>query len=490
MGRILRLSKFRPDEVPTVPVEADWGHPLAQGLVYKVIPGFDFQDIANSGLILSPGLGSFEVSPRGPGYYTNNNINQAATGLLPASLQFASSLTLIWTGTCGGAVSGGSGLPWIFGSDNAADNVRAWMIYNNSTKYSLAYQKSGGTNYQDFTGVALAQPNGISLAVVLVPGINPHLYADGLQVANGSSPYEVPAYNSNLLYVGGSSNSNTITGDLYSRALSEDELVWRAQEPFGMLKPRRQVRYFLPIGGGSSVITLNPVNAGVALAAVSPAVSVQTTLNPTQASAVITADKAQLVATTSLVALDSSVAVNSQLPTILSSLQLQPANSIMSLVSQNGSIITLTTLTPAQATMLLTNSVASLVAITTLSPVNASVLTSAQVASLLSSSTLTPAQAELLFTETVPAVVVITTLTPAQAVVLLSSGKASANLPSTIYPKNANIELHQGSPFFIEGLSFGDDRGVIFHRMNRGVILPILNKGVILPKVDRGITLN
>ncbi len=243
MRRSLLLG---PRVVPTEPVEIDWSHPLARGLVACCVPGgaSGFADLCDNGA-LTPGTGRMGTAQVGPGWETAT-FSDAATAPLETAWQISEGTIFCRIFKIG--AGNGSGLPWIFGSDNAADSNREWMIYDNGSVYEFV----GLGTYTTFNNAAnsvVTQQASLCVTFDASYSIDTYYSGDnGFWTASGTGASS-PSYASNLLYLGGNANCIVQQGSVYNYPLPADLVAWLAAEPFAMLRPRARRRVYVGATG-------------------------------------------------------------------------------------------------------------------------------------------------------------------------------------------------------------------------------------------------
>ena len=294
------MAGFDPTQVPTFPVEIDWSHPLADGLVCCVIPGVSLRDLAGSTLF-NPGTNpTIGGAPRGPSLYYNATTQTAPYAPVTQKLQLQT-VSLVWRGAFVGGVTSNFGL---LGSATGNPGgvppapYNPWEIF--SSTYSGGVETFGviaatnGTNYGNAT-FNYDLPLGTDISILSafnITGSNSiTAYANGVEqsLTYGSAlPGGTYSYTgSEIIYIGGDwreAGAATEQGLIYNRLLGAREGAWLTAEPFAMLRPVRRRTYFVPARTDVTVFGASAkAGAGVLTAAISfrpPGASVATAASP------------------------------------------------------------------------------------------------------------------------------------------------------------------------------------------------------------------
>lgn len=273
MGRLYVPRNFLdPTKVPMVPVEIDTTHPQAAGLTFLVIPGSPnwLRNIAygNSiGLpvsgalppaVMTPGTGSIMGGAAGPGLFTYALADAATAPFASSTATYTG--TIIWFGALVSQTIAGTGLPWLFGWDNAADTTRPKLIYRDSTYYRSVTQNS---TYQVISTTSTAGVSAMAATNYVQNYQVQHF--DGAVTTAPSPTTSMSFGGSELLYLGGGSNAITYAGFIYSVGLpgsysTTPNMLWLYKEPFAMLRPIVRQRWYLPSSGGPTILV--PPTAG------------------------------------------------------------------------------------------------------------------------------------------------------------------------------------------------------------------------------------
>ena len=257
-----------PGRVPTQPVEIDWSHPLANGLIACYVPGgargaVDLTGIGplvaiRSGSSIAPSsygaaLGSFATSPG------------AFTGTIPSA----------WKLTTGGTIFSAIELT---GTPVASSTIFG-LAYNSAgtspfNDYVLSFNGSAQPNFSYNHGGTFAsvQSTGASLGVgrhtvagsfVVALGGAIAIYQDGAVVKTGTwAAAPPPSYTGGgYLQIAGDNsvtsriiNGSTAISLIYNRPLSAAEVAALDRDPFCMLRPIRSGRV-RPSSGSSVTVT-------------------------------------------------------------------------------------------------------------------------------------------------------------------------------------------------------------------------------------------
>jgi hypothetical protein len=240
---------FDPRQVPSVPVELDRAHPLANGLVGCWIGG-RYDDLTGN----SPAMVRQSAAGAGPSYrgtaWSNNATNSAVYSTAGAALKVTTG-SMVWTGdilTTAPAdysplfcvVPDGSG---------SAPYTSYWLgVAVTATVYVP------GPNFLacdgPISGPLVTGPQ--SIACVFA-GANTTLAKNGTNVYTGTSGNGIPAFTStSMVAIGGypttyprNPTALTASAMIYNRQLG-DELTWISIEPFAMLRPIQRRRFYLP----------------------------------------------------------------------------------------------------------------------------------------------------------------------------------------------------------------------------------------------------
>ncbi len=101
MAYIQKKGIWRPQFVPTGPIEVDWNHPLAAGLVALYMPGSQagYNDLTGIGPTLVAGSGLTRVnSPFGPAVNQSATNSALTSNKVPTAWLLEKAGSLIWAG--------------------------------------------------------------------------------------------------------------------------------------------------------------------------------------------------------------------------------------------------------------------------------------------------------------------------------------------------------------------------------------------------------
>lgn len=245
------MRGFDPTQVPTVPVEVDWGHALAQGLLALIIPGIGPVDLV-TGLPWTP-----RNNPQLAGCSYGTGLYLPANGSGATQPDYHSQPLQSWQQPtnvgvfCVGYFEniGENNYPSLFG---AYDIVQIQTGGNPTVNFGV----SGlGSN-----SVAIQQNAPIATAVVGFSGPS----GTGLIVAgvgSGGTYGGTPTYSSTTyLYLGSGTASNgavLVSGGFFNADYPQlpNAADWLQAEPFAMLRPLIRRKYYLP--QTTSIININ-----------------------------------------------------------------------------------------------------------------------------------------------------------------------------------------------------------------------------------------
>lgn len=271
---------WSPRKVPVGPVEIDWNHPLACGLIGCYVPGSSsvLQDLAGVGPTLLPGPSGFiDYTPEGLGYSSNNGNASAFSTIMPNSWQLTVGGTLFWRGVCTGSASIGGVDALIWGnlqnsgfvpSGSQSPNYCYGLKIDQTSIISFGY--SAGTTRNTVLGNSIYSVqvgHSSSIAATFAVGGNIVVYAWGgtdstkfvPTIATGTWSGDAPDYTQNPEPAIGcdpatqatvTSGTITTSAYLYDRVLTAQEIVMLDADPFAMLRPTaRRLRNSIPTGG-------------------------------------------------------------------------------------------------------------------------------------------------------------------------------------------------------------------------------------------------
>ena len=244
------MAGFDPTQVPTFPVEIDWSHPLADGLLSLFIPGNGMVDLV-TGLPWTP-----QDNPQlggcmyGPGLYLPAN----GSGVTQPS--YNSPVLQAWQQPLN------IGLFAVGYFEGIGESNYPTIITVNGVGASLATTGSP----VDFTmgtlsgnGISISQSSPIATAMVGTTGPG----GSGFTVAgvgSGGQYGGTPTYSSTTtVNLGGGNASNgavLVAGGFFNATNSPLAFAadWLRVEPFAMLRPVRRRTYFVPASAPSSNI--------------------------------------------------------------------------------------------------------------------------------------------------------------------------------------------------------------------------------------------
>lgn len=272
-----RIERPNPLQVPTQPVEVDWSHPLADGLVALYIPGNTFCDLAVKNGTLAPGgtsggADSISSSARGPGFATTGSYLVAAAN--PVVQQ--SALTVAWFGN--------------LNSQPANDTTFIGLVpgtsypppspYTNYQLYYVSFSTALGIGlnldgtFTDFpSSLAWDSVHSSFITTFNLPagGGSIDFYGDGIFSSSTSTTNALQFMSGSYFWVGADSratNAFTAAGSVHIGALSPDLIQWLNAEPFAMLRLAKRRRYYA--ASSSFLLTLaagmRPFGAAIATA--------------------------------------------------------------------------------------------------------------------------------------------------------------------------------------------------------------------------------
>jgi len=247
-----RAGIVTPGRVPTLPVEIDWSHPLANGLVACYVPGGarGIVDLAGNGPPLAMGSGAI-VGPGSTGAaLVNTAANAGASSSdVPGIWRLASAGTLFVSADFLASPSVGNGILWAL--NHTSVNVTPFVDYSlfvtlPGGKSAFAWNSAGAAN--SLTSTTSAPTSGKhSLAASFVVGATISIYQDAVPVASGAWSGAGPSYSTPVAMLGANISATTRISNTaisvaltYNRALSAAEIAILDADPFCMLRPMRR----------------------------------------------------------------------------------------------------------------------------------------------------------------------------------------------------------------------------------------------------------
>jgi hypothetical protein len=230
---LFRQTIIDPRIVPNVPVEIDWSHPLARGLVSAIIPTCANYDLVQQNGIIGP---------------TANINGTAPYGLspLPASLQIQTG-TLTYFGRFLAEPSNDlSVLSTII--DENPYNPYGLCFSTNNAGYVSTFEYGDGQGYHTIPNTGVAW-NGFStsFSAAFNSGSSVSIYADGKFVVSEAITTTWGFSPSPVLVFGGDGRPGSVNnkaGFIHNRVLDASEETWLNAEPFGMLRPIVSRRFY------------------------------------------------------------------------------------------------------------------------------------------------------------------------------------------------------------------------------------------------------
>lgn len=270
MSLIRRLGRpglWNRKNVPTVPVEVDWSHPLARGLVSCYLPGVSKFDIAGLGPVLST-LTDHVVRPSPFGPLSSGGADSGS--VLTDAVQFQAAGTI-----------------HVFGKFDTSGYAVPFAIYDAVFGGAIEIDVGFGTialamgvfGYWEFGPpyISGAVMNSITAAFTFSGSLK--LYQAGAVTYTGTSE-PAPSYSGRSLLIGGNyAGFSSIPAGfgvgavhLYNRQLSDQEVAWLDAEPFAMLRPVTRRIFSAPAasswdGTASGTGTATAVGQSIAVAA-------------------------------------------------------------------------------------------------------------------------------------------------------------------------------------------------------------------------------
>lgn len=231
------MRGINPTQVPTVPVEINWGHPLAQGLVGLYLPGVAFYNLANGNPLSVAATGSIGATKWGPG-----SSSQLQDSYVPPYQQTPTNCC-IWIGNLYSVSANATLFQGIYANPNTTPYA-TYGMYADATSAVLYGQWNAVGNYND---VASSTTLSLGNQVVSVNWITEAIadFVNGVHnggIVGGFSP----TYSSTSLWLIGSAGSYTAGVLNYNTSLPASLQAWAAAEPFSMLKPIIRKKYYFP----------------------------------------------------------------------------------------------------------------------------------------------------------------------------------------------------------------------------------------------------
>lgn len=255
MAFIRRKGIWRPQVVPTFPVEVDRTHPLAHGLIGLWLPTAGGADLVGGVVLAQPagGLSPITATSRGAAWMQQTG----NTGLLaPAATAFTtgSTFALFWRGAILGNFVGNYNAP-VVGVTYADTDTNPYVAYD--------IEITGGENIygrvQNAQSASIQAGVGELSAGLTVGAFGLNFYRDGLFGSNAAAAAPLFSATSQVsigCYPGDLGRSPNVATNLaafynasddVSQAGGSELMAWLHAEPFGMLRPKiRRIYGFAP----------------------------------------------------------------------------------------------------------------------------------------------------------------------------------------------------------------------------------------------------
>lgn len=252
MGSILRAPRLNPTQVPTVPVEIDWGHPLALGLVFCAPLGGNTGELVGlSGTAPIPADGAIAGAPQGPCLLLNTDVLQYSPTNLPSVFTSSSSpnATLAFWGVAPPVTAGNYVQQALSVGTTTYANCSVAMNYGNNGPASVFWPSAGATNRGGSVGtfgvasgeVFHAGATFDSAALAAAAFLNGQPCGTATLTGYQSSPSDV------ILNIGYPPSPAKLWGaTVHARVLSQSEIAFLFAEPFSMLRPIVRRAWFVP----------------------------------------------------------------------------------------------------------------------------------------------------------------------------------------------------------------------------------------------------
>jgi len=238
-----------PLQVPVGPVEIDWTHPLARGLIACYVPGSRsfLSDITGIGPTLNL-VGASSLAPCSEGIgLASVAAGEMATAVVGYPYTSLTAASLYWRGQSVGSYIGGvNPSPFVaLDTTSGASPYGAFAIALFSNYFQL-YWNVADTSNSIVNGVSFTEGQTASFAGTFQPGGNAISYVDGSEINStpfGASP---PSFSGSYSIdigspsgtTGRSLNAITEIALIYSRVLSPFEVAQLSATPFAMLRPK------------------------------------------------------------------------------------------------------------------------------------------------------------------------------------------------------------------------------------------------------------
>lgn len=269
MSAIFRAPRLRdPRVVPTEPVEIDWTHPLAAGLVHLIVPGGArfLDDLSDTLAPMTLLGGSIWPSNLGSQIYVSNG-SHGADVFVGTALPITTQGTFYTRGQFISSFYAGTQLYGV--QDSTGYNY--WFGWGTNTTQGSAYVNISGTSYGG-PAVNFSANSPFSYGGTFASGSNLTQYVSGaaagsVTIGAGNLDLSANTYvvlNSVLYNTSPYIEAIQALCALWRRALSADEMAWLDAEPFAMLRPKMRRRYFTVSSG--SIITTRGILAAEWLA--------------------------------------------------------------------------------------------------------------------------------------------------------------------------------------------------------------------------------
>jgi len=255
----MRLSYprlWKPQQVPIGPVEIDWSHQLARGLIFANLGTRDLTGNVPA-LTLTNGSVAQGSTPAGAAW-AHTAANQQLWALAPTALK-PNQGSLFWYGNViGNPGVANTGYLGVVPDNAGSAPYDSYAIAADAGTNNFCFFDSGATT--DFAAIITGQQ---TLAASWIGAGGAIVgYRNGVQVGSGATQGASPAYTgTSLVSVGGYPTTyttrypNALTNFalIYNVVLPANLMAWLNAEPFAMLRPKVVRQFFL---AASSLVAL------------------------------------------------------------------------------------------------------------------------------------------------------------------------------------------------------------------------------------------
>lgn len=265
MTVLFRRPTLNPRQVPTVPVEVDFSHPLGANLIGLYIPGLGGTDLCGNGPPIFPQANtSFTTSAHGPGASSLMNTSGMASTAIPTRFQRVNTnMGLVHVGWHTSTATGATAESCLFGLTFSGATYLPFTITTNNTQFHFC--NNNGANFATFSLAAGSPTLGLNIVAVTnsTAGVANSFYA----YKNGVNTLSAGSTGVGAVNWSGGPNckvdmcySQWTPGTLWMNCISLAGMIydwgpspmpanlaaWQGVEPFAMLRPIVRRTYSMP----------------------------------------------------------------------------------------------------------------------------------------------------------------------------------------------------------------------------------------------------